>query len=75
MTGKGPKVLDAAAEAMMELGQGAKDLKSSWEHLQRAQAKGTPATKALARAGKKATRTVRRATRATVKNTKRAFGR
>lgn len=62
------KVVGAATEATVELGEAAKAFRGSLEHIKKARAKAKPATTVAARATKTVTRTVSKAT-------KRTFGR
>ena len=64
-------VMAAAADAAIEIGQAAEDLKSSWKHVQRAQKRGSSAMRPAVRAGKKTMKAVRKRVRLTIGSKKR----
>jgi hypothetical protein len=63
MTNKKSKggLLHAAAEAGHEISAAVESLGETWEHVEKAQSKAAPATKAASRAGKKVIKAVKRA--------------
>jgi hypothetical protein len=61
-------ILGAAIDAAEELGHAAEDIKSSWDHVQKARSKGERAMRPARKAGKK----VLRAAKSAVRKTKRA---
>lgn len=64
-------VVESAVEAAEELGQAAGAFKESWKHIKKAQSKGHPAARAVARTGKKAWSTTKNAAVRLMPGTKR----
>lgn len=60
-------VMNAAADAAIELGQAAESLKSSWAHIKRAQKRGKTAARPVVHAGKRVVRAAKKTTRRAVK--------
>jgi hypothetical protein len=60
-------LIDAAADAAMELSAAAESFRESWRHVQNAQKRGKTAAKPLLRTGKKIMKAAKRTTRRTAK--------
>lgn len=54
---------DSLIEAVVEVGHAAENLRSSWEHLKKAQRRGEPALRPMVRATRKAAAAVGKATK------------
>lgn len=55
------KVVESAVDAVEELGEAATAFKESWDHVQKARRKASPATRAATRAGKRAVKAAKKA--------------
>ncbi len=60
-------VIEAAADAAVEIGMAAASLKKSFEHVRKAEVRGRPATKAIVRSAKSTYRAAARSAKGAVK--------
>lgn len=60
---KVPEVFESAADAVIEVGEAAHEMRDAWEHIKKAKKKAEPVAQAAKRAGKKAIKTTKRTTK------------